>query len=205
MARKSGNRQTRDKFIILTNGEQSETNYFTILKSHKSIYDVEVKFINADPIALVDNTEKLLHTANQVWCVFDIDYTYKENRLLPALKKARTTGVKIAYSNMAFEVWLISHFQKCEKYLEVKDYAEILTKFLKQTGYAFEYNKSDEVALKKIFIPRYKEATTNAKIVFQKRVKQFRETHNENAELPIWEWNSSTNIFKLIEALHLSL
>ena len=204
MARKSNIRQTRDKFIILTNGEQSETNYFNLLKSRKSIYDVEVKFVNADPIGLVDNAEKLLPSANQIWYVFDIDYTYKDKRLLPALNKAKKIGVKIAYSNMAFEVWLISHFQQCEKHLETKDHAEILTKLLKQEGYAFEYKKSDDAVLKKIFIPKYKEATANAKIVFQKKVKQFRETHGENADFSIWEWNSSTNIFKLIEALQLS-
>lgn len=135
MARKSNIRQTRDKFIILTNGEQSETNYFNLLKSRKSIYDIEVKFVNADPIGLVDNAEKLLPSANQIWCVFDIDYTYKDKRLLPALNKAKKIGVKIAYSNMAFEVWLISHFQQCEKHLETKDHAEILTKLLKQEGY----------------------------------------------------------------------
>ena len=104
MARKSNIIQTRDKFIILTNGEQSETNYFNLLKSRKSIYDIEVKFVNADPIGLVDNAEKLLPSANQIWCVFDIDYTYKDKRLLPALNKAKKIGVKIAYSNMAFEV-----------------------------------------------------------------------------------------------------
>lgn len=133
MARKSNIRQTRDKFIILTNGEQSETNYFNLLKSRKSIYDIEVKFVNADPIGLVDNAEKLLPSANQIWCVFDIDYTYKDKRLLPALNKAKKIGVKIAYSNMAFEVWLISLYGNGTQ-------AQTFLSSLKLCNYRTKYN-----------------------------------------------------------------
>lgn len=200
MARISNKYQARNKFYILTNGEQTEKNYFELLKTKHSIYDVKVEFINADPLGLVEYAIRNFKDANQVWCVFDIDNSYKDNRLVPALKKAEDNSIKIAYSNMAFEVWLISHFERCEKELQIKDYPVILNKYLKDKGVT--YSKTDKELLKKYFIPLSKDAVQNAKVVYQTRVKNFREVC-PNERLPIWNWNSSTDVFKLVEALKL--
>lgn len=200
MARASNKYNARDKFYILTNGEQTERNYFELLRSKHSIYDVKVEFNNSDPLGLVGYAIRNFKDANQAWCVFDIDSSYKDNRLVPALKKAEENGIKIAYSNVAFEVWLISHFERCEKELQVKDYPAILNKRLKEKCVA--YSKNDKELLKKCFVPHYKNAVQNAKVVYQTRVKKFRE-NCPNERLPIWDWNSSTDVFKLVEALKL--
>ncbi len=200
MARVSNKYQARNKFYILTNGEQTEKNYFELLKAKHSIYEVKVEFVNADPLGLVEYAIRNFKDANQVWCVFDIDNSYKDNRLMRALKKAKDNGIKIAYSNIAFEVWLISHFERCEKELEVKDYPAILNKALKDKGVT--YSKNDKELLKEHFIPLYKDAVQNAKVVYQTRVKNFHEVC-PNDQLPIWKWNSSTDVFKLVEALKL--
>lgn len=200
MARVSNKYNARDKFFILTNGEQTERNYFELLRSRRSIYDVKVEFDNSDPLGLVEYAIRNFKDANQVWCVFDIDSSYKDNRLLPALKMAEENGIKITYSNVAFEVWLISHFKRCEKELQVKDYPAILNACIKDKGIA--YSKNDKELLKKHFIPLYKNAVQNAKVVYQTRVKKFRE-NCPNGRLPIWDWNSSTDVFRLVEALKL--
>lgn len=200
MARISNKYQARNKFYILTNGEQTEKNYFELLKAKHSIYDVKVEFVNGDPLGLVEYAIRNFKDANQVWCVFDIDSSYRDNRLVPALKKAEDNGIKVAYSNMAFEVWLISHYELCEKELQTKDYSTVLNKYLKDKGVT--YSKNDKELLKKHFIPLYKDALHNAKVVYQTRVKNFREVC-PNDRLPIWNWNSSTDVFKLIEALKL--
>ena len=200
MARVANKYQARNKFYILTNGEQTEKNYFDLLKAKHSIYEVKVEFVNADPLGLVEYAIRNFKDANQVWCVFDVDNSYRDNRLVPALKKAEDSGIKIAYSNMAFEVWLISHFERCEKELQVKDYTAILNKYLKDKGAT--YSKNDKELLKKYFIPLCRDAVQNAKVVYQTRVKNFREVC-PNDRLPIWNWNSSTDVFKLVEALKL--
>lgn len=83
MARKmTGKIPTRDEFHIITNGEQTEYNYFTLLKGKQSPYDVKVEFQNADPLGLVEYANRYTSSSNQVWCVFDIDYTYEEGRLI---------------------------------------------------------------------------------------------------------------------------
>lgn len=200
MARISNKYQARNKFYILTNGEQTEKNYFELLKSKHSIYEVKVEFVNADPLRLVEYAIRNFKDANQVWCVFDIDNSYKDNRLVAALKKAEDNGIKTAYSNMAFEVWLISHYELCEKELQTKDYSAVLNNYLKDKGVT--YAKNDKELLTKHFIPLYKDAVHNAKVVYQTRVKNFREVCLKD-RLPIWNWNSSTDVFKLVEALKL--
>lgn len=202
MARKTDKLVVKNKFYIITNGEQTEYNYFNLLKSKRSVYDVKVKFENADPLGLVQYAQNFIAEANQVWCVFDIDDTYKDKRLVPALKQAEENGIKVAYSNVAFEVWLISHFEKCKTTLQLKDYAHELDKLLKENGKSETYSKNDEKLLKTYFIPNYKKAMENAKIVYQTYVKE----HNEKAPTqrqPIWNWISSTTVYKLVEALKL--
>ncbi|MDE5976926.1 MAG: RloB family protein [Turicibacter sp.] len=202
MARKSDKLVVRNKFFIITNGEQTEYNYFTLLKAKRSVYDVKVIFENADPLGLVQYAQRFVLEANQVWCVFDIDDTYKDKRLVPALKQAEENGIKVAYSNVAFEVWLISHFEKCKPTLQLKDYAHELDRLLKENGKNLTYSKNDEKLLKTCFIPNYKKAMENAKILNQTYVKE----HNAkypNQRQPIWNWISSTTVYKLVEALNL--
>lgn len=202
MVRQSGKLNARNKFYIITNGEQTEKNYFDLLKAKRSIYNVKVLFQNADPLGLVEFAMRYTDEANQVWCVFDIDYSHENKRLIPSLKKAEENKIKIAYSNVAFEVWLISHFEKCDKPLQIADYEHTLNRLLHIENKILNYSKTDGKLLKKHFIPKYKCAIENAKIVYQKYVKEHNE-HSHDKRLPIWDWNSSTTVYKLVEALQL--
>ena len=202
MARRSDKFIVRNVFYIITNGAQTECNYFKLLKAKRSVYDVKIIFENADPLGLVQYAQRYIAEANQVWCVFDIDYTYNDKRLIPALKQAEESGIKIAYSNVAFEVWLISHFEKCKTTLQLDDYTDELDKLLKASGSNKKYSKTDEKLLKDCFIPNYKIAMENSKIIYQNYVKM----HNAkypNQRQPIWNWVSSTTVYKLVEALKL--
>ena len=203
MGRRKDVRKVKNDFYIVTNGAQTEINYFNLIKSKKSIYSIRTVFSNRDPIGMVEDAKALLSNANQVWCVFDIDYTHQDNRLIPALKEARKFGIKIAYSNKAFEVWLISHFEQFEAEKPLSEYANILTKHLTDLGYRGKYNKVDEKLLKNYFVPRYKEAVVNAKIVYQKYDKEFNKNGKGGEMPPIWKWDASTTVYKLIEALKL--
>lgn len=203
MARKSDRLTARNSFYIITNGEQTECNYFRLLKAKHSIYDVKIIFQNADPVGLVKYASKYVSEANQVWCVFDIDYTNEDGRLRPALKLAEDNGVKIAYSNIAFEVWLISHYEQCNKALQINSLQNEIDRVLKQNEAGYTYSKNDENLMRKCFIPKYKQAVRNAKIVYQKCVRDYNEKHSSPKFFPIWNWNSSTTVFKLVEALKL--
>ena len=67
MARRSDRITARNVFYIITNGEQTEYNYFKLLKAKPSVYDVKIIFENADPLGLVQYAQRYIAEANQVW------------------------------------------------------------------------------------------------------------------------------------------
>lgn len=205
MARRQEFLKVRDVFYILTNGECSEMNYFELIKSRKSIYDVKVKYLNADPVGLVKFAIGLAKDVNQVWCVFDIDNTFNDNRLISAINLAKSEhNIPLAFSNTAFEVWLLSHFHKITKPLNNNELIEEMNSLLKnELNLHCKYNKGDENLIKKYFIPQIDKALLNTKVGYQKFVKEHYEQYPQNDNYQIWEWNPCSNIFMLIEALKL--
>ena len=197
-------RPLRDKFYIITNGKETEYNYFTLLKQKKSVYEVLVEFQNEDPLGLVEYACRYKGEANQIWVVFDIDYSYQDGRLIPAINKADKENIKYAFSNIAFEVWLLSHFEQCSKQMSTAQHQQALSAYLGQLKQDTIYDKTSKDQLKEFFIPRYTSAIENAKIVYQKKLANHIEKCGENSKPPIWEWNSSTNVYKLVEALKLT-
>lgn len=204
MGRTTKKLQVRDKFYILTNGRETEKNYFDLLKSRKSIFSVKVQFHNGDPLTLVKNALKITD-ANQIWCVFDVDSTILEGTFAKAITLAKENNIQIAFSNVAFEVWLLSHYDKVEKNMNAQSLFNAMNKLLKnKLKLNIPYEKADKNLLEKYFLPRLDDATTNAKIVHQKRIKEHQQNFGDNTNYPIWKWNSCTTVYRLIEALCLS-
>lgn len=192
----------RDEFLILTNGKRSEKNYFEALRSEfKTIYKIKVKFMNDDPETLVVHAIAENNKTNRVWCVFDKDQFPKES-IYQAVELATQYGVGVAFSNISFEVWLMDHFAKCANEKTVDRLIHELDSVLQKNGYSKGYAKADADVLKTEFIPRLDDAVHNADVVHQKRVLEYRkERQDEN--YPICDWNSYTNVHKLVEALKL--
>lgn len=204
MPRNKRSLDARSKFYILTNGRETEKNYFDLIKSKKSIFDVKVEYQNSNPVQLVRYASQYLREANQVWCVFDIDNNFNDGTLIQAINLAEETGVQIAYSNIAFEVWLLSHYQKVESSYDNTRLIRQMDKLLREDLRLNRgYDKSDKELLKKHFLPKLDDAIVNSKVIYQRKVKQHEQEYMGNKNYRIWEWNSSTNVFQLIEALKL--
>lgn len=88
--------------------------------------------------------------------------------------------------------------EKTEKELE-----KILSKYLSGQKNGLEYEKNNKETLKKYFIPNYKNAVENSKIVYQKYNNEHLKKYGDKVARKIWEWYSCTKVFKLIEALKL--
>ena len=204
MARKQRKLNERNKFYIFTNGESTEKNYFNLIKKNcGSIYDVTVKFLNDDPCQLVIHAAQIAKDANRIWCVFDIDNTFEEQSLIPAIKEANKLGIKIAFSNKAFEVWLLYHYKRFDKEMTNAELIEEMNKLLKSLNIKRTYDKADKSLLEKYFIPHIQTAMSNAKIVYQTRIRDHNNSKYNSKNYPIWEWNSCTNVFELMEDLRL--
>jgi len=202
MPRKTKQLAVRDEFLILTNGKRTEKNYFEAVRSnYKSIFKISVKLMNDDPVALVDHAIGMKNVQNRVWCVFDKD-EFLTDSIEQAIRTAKENGIGIAFSNMAFEVWLIDHFEKCcvEKNAEklIIDFDRIL----KANGYAKGYAKEDKQMITDVLMPHLDDAVHNADVVMQNRVLKYKESHRDD-NYAFCDWNSFTNVHKLIDALKL--
>ena len=202
MPRRSKQLAVRDEFLILTNGKQTEKNYFEAIRAnYKSIFKISVKFMNDDPVALVNHAIAEKTPRNRVWCVFDKD-EFLSASIYQAMKTAKENEIGVAFSNMAFEVWLIDHFKKCCLEKNAEKLVTDLDRILKANEYPAGYSKEDKQMITEVLMPRLGDAVQNADIVMQTWIRQYKESHN-NENFPFCDWNSFTNVHKLIDALKL--
>ncbi len=108
--RKVGTRELRKSFLIVCEGTKTEPNYFKSFRLPKDVIDI--KGLGLDPSKLVENAKKFNQKEryDQVWCVFDRD-SWTKNDFKNAIQNAEAEGFGVAYSNEAFELWYILHFE----------------------------------------------------------------------------------------------
>lgn len=102
--------------------------------------------VNVQIEGLGDNTDSLVERAiaikqegegkddqryAQAWCVFDRD-SFPPNRFNRAIQLAESHGLRVAYSNEAFELWYILHFEYLQSGLLRDQYKEKLSRHLKK-------------------------------------------------------------------------
>lgn len=195
--------QQRSKFTIITNGKESERNYFEAVRGAKrSIFDIAVEFDNADPISLVKRAIREKQGSNQVWIVFDKD-EFPNEAVYEVMVLARKNGIGVAFSNAAFEVWLIDHFREFSAEKTADELLTILDSALREHGCTKGYQKNDSDLIKKEFMPRIDKAVLNADVSLQKRIAEHNKQKPGDRNYPYCDWNSCTTVHKLVEALKL--
>ena len=111
-------------------------------------------------------------------------------------------GIGIAFSNIAFEAWLIDHFEKCYTEKTAEKLIADFDRILRAKGYTKGYAKEDKQMITDVLMPRLDEAVHNADVVMQNRVLKYKECRKDD-NYPFCDWNSFTNVHKLIDALKL--
>ncbi len=108
-ARPVETRETYERFLIVCEGAKTEPNYFQSFRVPKEVIDIHG--IGDNTIRIVEEAIRLKEKDNydQVWCVFDRD-SFPPNRFNAAFILAGENSIKIAYSNEAFELWYLLHF-----------------------------------------------------------------------------------------------
>ena len=114
LRRAAPTREENPVLLILCQGTVTEVEYF----EHFELATADIKAVGQayDPEKLVQYALELRQEADrnkqpyqQVWCVFDKDDT-EPGPFHAAIQRARDNGVEVAYSNQAFEYWLLLHF-----------------------------------------------------------------------------------------------
>ncbi len=112
-----------NKYIrILCEGEKTEPNYFRgIIKANRIRGARVVKPKDNSPLGIVKAAKEEIKIAKkskipaseiEVWVVFDKD---QHAKLPDAFQMARDNGIKVAFSNVCFEFWVLLHYEKSTK------------------------------------------------------------------------------------------
>jgi hypothetical protein len=123
----------------------------------------------------------------QVWCVFDRDSFPPEN-YNTAIEQARAKDLKVAYSNEAFELWYLLHFDYVDTGVSRKQYKKKLTERLGE-----KYKKNDSAM--------YEKLNKHPKADQRKAIENAKKLLNKHAG-DYADHNPSTTVFELVESLN---
>ncbi len=148
----------RCRILIVCEGAKTEPLYFKSFNMIKtsSSWVVEIKTGGGgiNTIQVVDKAIQLKKDAemqdnpyDSVWAVFDRD-SFKSSHFNMAISKAERNGIGCAWSNEAFELWYIYHFDNRCTQMQRSAYKGIITQRVRQTGYQngkkkYTYSKND--------------------------------------------------------------
>lgn len=155
--RKMATRQPRQYFLIVCEGQKTEPLYFEALKKDlpKGVLEnvtVDIQGIGKNTVQLIreaiqisdERSKRLVRQYDQIWAVFDRD-SFPPNHFNEAIDLAQNNQPEIhcAWSNEAFELWYLLHFNYIHTPISRKDYPKKLeNRITQKTGKNFSYTKN---------------------------------------------------------------
>ena len=201
-------RQLKQSIYIVCEGTNTERIYFERIAQENDVFEKyaitvypseedqikaskkEGESIKTDAVNLVKLAKQEINNYNEVWAVFDKDgYTKHEK----AFSDAQKHGIKLAFSSIAFEHWILLHYEQNRtafpKSQNVIDYLE-------QAGYFPGYSKKAEISLYPILKNLTKTAIENAAWLRMEMTKDLAAYDKR-----IYELNPYTTVDKLVMEL----
>ena len=199
--RVEGNKQKKVYFLIVCEGVQTEPNYFEALKESLAnqtviITDMTVKGTGRNTTSLIDFTiryrKSLLQQFDSVWAVFDRD-SFTDHQFNNAIEKAAKNDIKTAWSNEAFELWFLLHFQYVNHAMPRQDYQKRLEKVINSLdgGGKYKYQKNSKSTF----------ATINTMGSQDKAIHWAKKLLKEFNDEKYASHNPCTKVFELVEEL----
>ena len=187
-------------YLIVCEGKKTEPNYFKGLKKKINdkygrkvdvlIPEIDIKGTGRNTTDLVNYTDKYVNYANkrygEVWVVFDKD-DYSDEQFDKAIK---TCDYNVAWSNPNFELWLLSHFKRVNRYISKENILDELNKEFQKNGLD-EYTKNDENIFDKV--------TKDGKLHTAIRNCECMEEINKDGQAS--QRNPMTRVYKIVEGL----
>ena len=197
-------RKILPKLHIFCEGEKTEPNYLRHYLSlcggndtpRDSVVIIE-KRKKSTPVQLVEEArgkKESYPPCDKVWVVHDRESPtkYDDSLYHQVQQKAEAKGIRVALSNVCFEVWLLLHFQSnCAVYTSCSDLL----------------NKS---TLKKTHIPKYEKnfdcSTITFTQIFQARLraKQLNSATKNGADRQWrypYQWNPYSDVYKVLDEI----
>lgn len=168
LQRKHASRSAKKRILIVCEGKKTEPNYFKSFPITSVKVEIFGDGFNTKSLVVYakkksDQARREKLPYDQVWCVFDRD-SFSPEQFNTAIHMAESYGFKTAYSNEAFELWYILHFEYLTTGLNRDRYKEKLTQHFEK-----EYKKNS-LDMYDILLSRQDVALKNAKRLFATHV-----------------------------------
>jgi len=186
--------------LIVCEGENTEPSYFNKFK----LSSATVKPIGEgyNTVSLVNRAIYLstIKSYDQVWCVFDKD-DFPDNDFNNAITLAKANNFKLAYSNQAFEYWLILHFIDHQGGgMHRNDYDKKINTLIKPFNVSFDGKKSKLIE-EDFFelLDGYDAKTGNKRVdlAISRAQRNYRTQVHSNP----FQVESTTTVFKLVQEI----
>lgn len=191
-------RNFRLYYLIVCEGERTEPNYFESLKKELPVGLVSIKIegTGRNTTSLVRHTISLANQStrkfDKVWAVFDKD-SFPDRNFNNAITIANANNIKCAWSNEAFELWFLLHFQYVNHAMSRTDYKAFLEREIikRSNKEEYRYAKNDPNTFN--ILKEY--GNQNQAIIWAKKLKRIYKDQRFAAH------NPCTMVYELIEDL----
>ena len=191
----------KPSILIVCEGENTEPSYFNQFRLSSAVIKSVGEGYNTT--SLVNRAIQLSQEDkyDQVWCVFDKD-DFNEGDFNAAIQTAQNQGFGVAYSNQAFEYWLILHFYDHQGGgMHRNDYNKKINKILKPYNVKYEGTGS-KIVEEDFFellesIDKKKSKKKRVDLAIERAERTYNQLEHSN---PAKE-ESSTTVFLLVKEL----
>lgn len=202
LVRRGPTRSQLPTILIVCDGQNTEPSYFN-----------QFRLASARVIAVGEgnNTTSTVQQAiqlsrqqayDQVWCVFDRD-SFPANNFNSAITRAEAHGLHVAYSNQAFEYWLLLHFENHDGHpMPRTDYMARLNAHLEPFGLRYDGNGSKLIGPELFALLQAAEPVsgrTRRKMAIGRARKIDQEWNNQG--MPPSQQESTTLVYKLVQEI----
>lgn len=185
------------KFLIVCEGKQTEPNYFKALTKGIENIQCTIRGKGKNTKSLVEYaiTLKANNDFDKIWVVFDKD-AFTNDDFNDAIAEAKRNDIECAWSNEAFELWFLYHFENVTAYLPRDAYQKKLSDAVNKSG---EYNKKSKYQYDKTDTENFSIMTSygsqeNAILRAETQSRKFSDNNYANH-------NPCTMVFKLVKQL----
>lgn len=201
-------RQLKPSIYIVCEGTNTEPIYFEKIAEQPDVFEKyaitvypseedqikaskkEGESIKTDAVNLVKLAKDEIKNYDEVWAVFDKDgYTKHEK----AFSDAQKHGVKLGFSSIAFEHWILLHYE--QKRTDFPKSQNVID-YLEQAGYFPGYSKKADISIYPRLKGRTQTAIENAAWLRMEMAKDLAACDNK-----IYELNPYTTVDELVMKL----
>ena len=176
----------RQSFLIFCEGP-TESGYFSSFKKKTKVLGggSALKIVEA----AIAQKKRGVKEVDQYWFVFDKDETPSHD-FDRAIELAKGNNIKVAWSNQAFELWFILHYQELSKRCDRRRYEDILRRHLQD----YSASEKGEDQGRKLFTQTYHliqgaiDRAINSHALFEEKALPSRR-------------ESSTTVFELVNVI----